>query len=855
MSDMEVAEITHRTVTLMDVAGHAKYLKTTLHGMVGQKPDYICVCVSAVRGLTRMTMEHVSLAVYLNVPLLLFVTKVDLVLSKAQRALVQRGTWTYATLVAEVPALQKIYGELQEQLQATGGRLVVIGSARELMNYFAPSTAAATTAAGPAPGEQHKRTIPIVLLSSVTGEGVALVKSILFQLPTPKKALRILPLALANPPFAVQPTAATTVKAMTDGGDHATMVSVPTKQRLNYVRVLGALTVTDAKADDALLVDAIAEGDADADADDDADDGLDWGDDDDEGDDGGDGDDGGGDGGGGGDAKKAAPRYEFDSRRYGQDHSDLLAPPAASKRNTTTATSAAAAGAIRHSSYAQFLQTEKGQRHVADAQRGSVLRLQPPQPPASPTAQPSPPAASAAPASPTAEEPPAAAPLTPEAAQWERDYAALLAEVTPFVANAAAAPPTASSPTTAAKTILLGKVMQGRLTLGDVLVLGPSPQGVFVPVAVASLRLNNVPVRYAKTGQTATFQLARVDAMPAAYAAATAARAAVVGAGDAPPPPTVTATDGDAATTPPVPPTVASGTAGGRRRTDAGGLVLLPLDVRPMATWEFTAELSVLSTATATATGRPRRAAIKVGYEAVVHVGAARQTAKVVDVVRLSSAATVATDAAPLPSRSSAAQLSPIDVTTATSVDDDEEKKRLGPPSLTPPPSLATPSHVHGSACSIQMWRESSTGSDAGAGAAGAAARTVAVGHDASAVLSTDADGDAGGRGTFIVTDATPRRVLPALVDVAAAATSTTDAVLVDGAAVNGEAGAAAPAAAGPVAELFEGDRALVKFRFVFCPEFVSVGEAMILREDRIRALGTVIETAPFLNDPLYAER
>eukprot|EP01034_Spumella_vulgaris_P021012 gene21012-26953_t len=39
LSDMELAsEDTQRVVSLIDLAGHAKYLKTTLHGMMGRHP-------------------------------------------------------------------------------------------------------------------------------------------------------------------------------------------------------------------------------------------------------------------------------------------------------------------------------------------------------------------------------------------------------------------------------------------------------------------------------------------------------------------------------------------------------------------------------------------------------------------------------------------------------------------------------------------------------------------------------------------------------------------------------------------------------------------------------------------------
>jgi GTPase len=45
-------------VTVFDLAGHEKYLKTTVAGMTGQMPDYVLILVGANMGVQRMTKEH-----------------------------------------------------------------------------------------------------------------------------------------------------------------------------------------------------------------------------------------------------------------------------------------------------------------------------------------------------------------------------------------------------------------------------------------------------------------------------------------------------------------------------------------------------------------------------------------------------------------------------------------------------------------------------------------------------------------------------------------------------------------------------------------------------------------------------
>ncbi|RYH17151.1 hypothetical protein EON65_29010 [archaeon] len=44
-----------------------RYFKTTLSGITSLTPDYCLVCVSAVRGLQSMTVEHVGIGLYLQV--------------------------------------------------------------------------------------------------------------------------------------------------------------------------------------------------------------------------------------------------------------------------------------------------------------------------------------------------------------------------------------------------------------------------------------------------------------------------------------------------------------------------------------------------------------------------------------------------------------------------------------------------------------------------------------------------------------------------------------------------------------------------------------------------------------------
>lgn len=75
----EVATKAKKVVSLIDLCGHEKYLKTTMLGMVGLVPDYVMIVVGANLGLSKMTKEHLGIALALNIPFFIILTKIDMV--------------------------------------------------------------------------------------------------------------------------------------------------------------------------------------------------------------------------------------------------------------------------------------------------------------------------------------------------------------------------------------------------------------------------------------------------------------------------------------------------------------------------------------------------------------------------------------------------------------------------------------------------------------------------------------------------------------------------------------------------------------------------------------------------------
>ena len=67
-----------KVITLVDLAGHEKYFRTTAYGLTGHMPDYACLIVGANMGVVGMCKEHLGVALALKVPVLFVITKVDL---------------------------------------------------------------------------------------------------------------------------------------------------------------------------------------------------------------------------------------------------------------------------------------------------------------------------------------------------------------------------------------------------------------------------------------------------------------------------------------------------------------------------------------------------------------------------------------------------------------------------------------------------------------------------------------------------------------------------------------------------------------------------------------------------------
>ena len=65
-------------ISFIDLAGHEKYFKTTVHGLNGGLADYAILVIGSNMGVLKMTREHLGIIKALNIPFFVVLTKIDI---------------------------------------------------------------------------------------------------------------------------------------------------------------------------------------------------------------------------------------------------------------------------------------------------------------------------------------------------------------------------------------------------------------------------------------------------------------------------------------------------------------------------------------------------------------------------------------------------------------------------------------------------------------------------------------------------------------------------------------------------------------------------------------------------------
>jgi GTPase len=74
----EIVQKSAKIISFTDLAGHEKYLKTTILGLASSFPDICMIMVDANNGIKPMTKEHIFLCVTLKIPFIIVISKIDI---------------------------------------------------------------------------------------------------------------------------------------------------------------------------------------------------------------------------------------------------------------------------------------------------------------------------------------------------------------------------------------------------------------------------------------------------------------------------------------------------------------------------------------------------------------------------------------------------------------------------------------------------------------------------------------------------------------------------------------------------------------------------------------------------------
>ena len=78
VKDEKTGLINRKIVTMVDLCGHEKYLRTTLFGLTGLFVDYGMLVIAPNATIPKMTREHLGILLHLKVPFYIIITKLDI---------------------------------------------------------------------------------------------------------------------------------------------------------------------------------------------------------------------------------------------------------------------------------------------------------------------------------------------------------------------------------------------------------------------------------------------------------------------------------------------------------------------------------------------------------------------------------------------------------------------------------------------------------------------------------------------------------------------------------------------------------------------------------------------------------
>lgn len=152
----QIIEKSNKIITFYDLAGHEKYLKTTITGLSSSFSHMCFIMIGGNMGVSKITKEHIFLCLSLKIPFSIIITKLDICKNRKNILL---ETINEIKRIIKLPSIRKIAYMINNEEDST------IAS----KNFYNDSI------------------IPIFKISNVTGLGINLIKNFLNLLSPPKK--------------------------------------------------------------------------------------------------------------------------------------------------------------------------------------------------------------------------------------------------------------------------------------------------------------------------------------------------------------------------------------------------------------------------------------------------------------------------------------------------------------------------------------------------------------------------------------------------------------------------------------------------------------------------------------------
>jgi len=144
-----VVENADKLVSFVDTVGHEPWVRTTIRGLLGQKIDYGLLVIAANDGVTRTTKEHLGILLAMDLPVIIAITKIDVVGEEK---------------------VKKVISEITSTLRSVG-RIPILVHNKEETSRVARLIS------------EKDIIVPVIETSSLTLKGYDIIESLLYRLP------------------------------------------------------------------------------------------------------------------------------------------------------------------------------------------------------------------------------------------------------------------------------------------------------------------------------------------------------------------------------------------------------------------------------------------------------------------------------------------------------------------------------------------------------------------------------------------------------------------------------------------------------------------------------------------------